>query len=243
MRNRNRPRLIVDLGNKQYGDLGLVHQRQHILDWSVAGNGDRLACHDIHRPCGEHLIERAAQIAVGDDTDKRPGLIDNAGNALAAGRHFEHHVPHRCVCSHQWQGLLYVDDFLDRREPPADIATRMPFGDIGARQAPALHEEMGRIARASGFDEIIFVGPSYESVRRGYEAEAATGDAGSSSGSSESPVPMAAKRVFAPTYDAAIAKTLASHLGDGDYVLIKGSRGMSLEVFLEELSPIDFKKK
>lgn len=112
------------------------------------------------------------------------------------------------------------------------VAVLGEMRELGEHAAP-LHEELGRIARASGFDEIIFIGPSYESVRRGYEAEPVTG----------SPIPMAVNRVFAPAYDAAIAKALASRLKTDDYVLIKGSRGMSLEVFLEELAPIDFKKK
>lgn len=96
--------------------------------------------------------------------------------------------------------------------------------------AAEMHEELGRTARMAGFEEIIFVGPSYESVRKGFE-------------SSDLAAPLASVRTFAPAYDATIAKALAGRLKAGDYVLIKGSRGMSLEVFLEELSPLDFKKK
>ena len=89
----------------------------------------------------------------------------------------------------------------------------------------SLHEEMGRTLRGAGFNEVVFIGPSYEAVKKGF------GDG------------HGAITVFAPAYDAKIATNLRSKLKPGDYVLIKGSRGMSLEVFLQELEPVDFKTK
>lgn len=89
--------------------------------------------------------------------------------------------------------------------------------------AGALHEELGLQLRDVGFSEVIFIGPSFESVRKGFGS--------------------APKAQFLPSYDAKVAADLRGRLGAGDYVLIKGSRGMSLEVFLEALEPLDFKKK
>ena len=46
-----------------------------------------------------------------------------------------------------------------------------------------------------------------------------------------------------PSFDESIAKELSSRLKTGDFVLIKGSRGMSLENFLKALEPLDFAAK
>lgn len=91
--------------------------------------------------------------------------------------------------------------------------------------ASLVHEELGKTLRDVGFSEIIFIGPSFESVRRGF---------GSIHG---------VTATFLPAYDPAVALSLRSRLKPRDYVLLKGSRGMSLEVFLEALEPLDFKKK
>jgi UDP-N-acetylmuramoyl-tripeptide--D-alanyl-D-alanine ligase len=93
--------------------------------------------------------------------------------------------------------------------------------------AAALHEELGQILRHAGFSEVIFIGPSCEAVKKGF----ANGETSK------------IKSQFLPAFDAKAATTLKSELKSGDYVLIKGSRGMSLEVFLEALEPLDFKKK
>lgn len=108
--------------------------------------------------------------------------------------------------------------------------------------APALHEELGRHLRDVGFGEVIFTGPSFESVRKGFELSGAVGK----TPGKVSPLlkdAATSKAQFLPAYDAKVAADLRGRLGRGDYVLIKGSRGMSLEVFLEALEPLDFKKK
>ena len=106
------------------------------------------------------------------------------------------------------------------------IAVLGEMRELGAHAA-TLHEEMGRQLRSAGFQEIIFVGPSHRSVERGLKSEDAKSPVG----------------IFSSSYEEKIAEALRKKLAPGDYVLIKGSRGMSLEIFLEALEPLDFKKK
>jgi UDP-N-acetylmuramoyl-tripeptide--D-alanyl-D-alanine ligase len=94
--------------------------------------------------------------------------------------------------------------------------------------AASVHEELGQSLRGAGFSEIVFIGPSFESVRRGFGVGNTTAGVAAT---------------FVPSYDPALAIDLRSRLKGGDYVLLKGSRGMNLEVFLEALEPLDFKKK
>lgn len=109
--------------------------------------------------------------------------------------------------------------------PGRGVAVLAEMRELGSH-ALAMHEELGRTLREAGFNEVIFMGPSFESVRKGF---------GGAQGAS--------KAQFFPSYDAKVAQDLRGRLKAGDYVLIKGSRGMSLEVFLEALEPLDFKKK
>lgn len=91
--------------------------------------------------------------------------------------------------------------------------------------AAVVHEELGKTLRTAGFKEVLFIGPSFESVRRGFGlVEGVTTQ-------------------FVSSYNPALAIGLRSNMKPGDYLLIKGSRGMSLEVFLEALEPLDFQKK
>lgn len=102
------------------------------------------------------------------------------------------------------------------------IAVLGEMRELG-EHAGNLHEELGRAVSAAGFDEVIFMGPSFESVKRGL-----------------GPHPRAQ---LVPTYDPKLAAGLLQSLTSDDYIIMKGSRGMSLEVFLEALEPVDFKKK
>lgn len=110
--------------------------------------------------------------------------------------------------------------------PPAfkrGIAVLGEMRELGSHAAE-MHEEMGHTLRDAGFSEVIFIGPSHEAVKRGLAS-------------------APAKMTLLPAYDEKVAADLRAHLKAGDYVLIKGSRGMSLEVFLEALEPLDFKRK
>ncbi len=113
------------------------------------------------------------------------------------------------------------------------IAILAEMREMG-EHAVAVHEELGRSLQGRGFSEIIFIGPSHDAVRRGFES--------STSGAANSDSSRV-KKTFLASYDPTVAIDLRSRLAPGDYVLIKGSRGMSLEVFLEQLEPLDFKKK
>lgn len=119
-------------------------------------------------------------------------------------------------------------------ETPAFKSGTAVLGEMRemGEHASVVHEELGRMLADVGFREAIFIGPSHEAVRRGFEA-------------TKKSIPGAASMqlTFVPQYDSSIASSLRSRLGPGDYVVIKGSRGMSLEVFLEALEPVDFKKK
>lgn len=111
------------------------------------------------------------------------------------------------------------------------------LGDFAA----SAHEELGRLAGDVGFDEVIFVGPSAAHFARGFEmggrSEAAVGARGGA--------PLGAKSRLKTilSFDPAVAADLKMRLVPGDFVLIKGSRGMSLETFLKGLDPTDFKAK
>ena len=98
--------------------------------------------------------------------------------------------------------------------------------------ALALHEELGRSARASGLNDVLFVGPSAKAFARGFGA--AAGGAPAAGGT---------QLHVSETLDLESVRAFRSRLGASDYVLIKGSRGMSLEKALHELSPLDFAEK
>lgn len=93
-------------------------------------------------------------------------------------------------------------------------------------QTEALHAELGERTAGTGFDEVVFIGPSAAAFRRGFAAVNTKTQL------------LATTEVQAPTI-----KALAAKLAAGDFVLIKGSRGMSLEKVLQELAPLDFGDK
>lgn len=97
--------------------------------------------------------------------------------------------------------------------------------ELGA-QSPELHEEIGRKAAAAGFDEIFFVGTDQQAFGRGLAAGAYAG-----------PVHLA------PDFEPGLGEKLAGGLRAGDMVVVKGSRGMKLERFVEPCAPADFGKK
>jgi UDP-N-acetylmuramoyl-tripeptide--D-alanyl-D-alanine ligase len=110
--------------------------------------------------------------------------------------------------------------------------------------AAASHEELGVLTVQAGFEEAIFIGPSHECFARGLRADA---EAGGGAGASGAPGVPAGRLLHAlrtsPQFNVELAKELARRLRPDDFVLIKGSRGMSLENFLKALDPIDFSEK
>lgn len=103
--------------------------------------------------------------------------------------------------------------------------------------ALALHEELGRRARESGLNDVLFFGPSAKAFTRGFAA------AGGLPAAAGLPATGGAQLHASETLDLESVRAFCSRLGASDYVLIKGSRGMSLEKALHELSPLDFAEK
>ena len=113
------------------------------------------------------------------------------------------------------------------------IAVLGEMRELG-EHAAALHEEIGVLTAQAGFDEAIFIGPSHEFFARGLRTDAEAAGGGGEL--------LRSLRTSA-SFDEALAKDLASRLKPSDFVLIKGSRGMSLENFLKALDPLDFSAK
>lgn len=93
--------------------------------------------------------------------------------------------------------------------------------------AAAMHEEIGRLAATVGFNHVVFLGPSYLRFSQAFIA----------AGGKESQL------VARSEYNVGLAQEVAKTLTANDFVLIKGSRGMSLETFLKALDPVDFQSK
>lgn len=90
-------------------------------------------------------------------------------------------------------------------------------------QSPVLHEELGRLVGARGFDEIFFVGSDREAFQRGLKSGGHRGSVRVDEDFTES-----------------MGSELAGGLRDGDIVIVKGSRGMKLERFVIPCEPLDF---
>lgn len=136
------------------------------------------------------------------------------------------------------------------------IAVLGEMRELGEHSA-ALHEELGVLTVQAGFDEAIFIGPSHEFFARGLrtDAEAAGGAGAGASGAAPSGSTVASGSSAAragrllhalktsPNFQLELAQELSARLKPDDFVLIKGSRGMSLENFLKVLEPLDFNAK
>lgn len=97
--------------------------------------------------------------------------------------------------------------------------------ELGEKSAEE-HENLGKLAGALDWSEMIFVGDSGESFKRGWEL-------------SKNPK----KLIILNTYKESLDIDLASVVHDGTLTVIKGSRGGALERVVERLSPKRFTQK
>jgi UDP-N-acetylmuramoyl-tripeptide--D-alanyl-D-alanine ligase len=111
---------------------------------------------------------------------------------------------------------------LSMRAALDDLATQAPSGrriavlgdmlELGADEAE-LHREVGAVAADAGVDVLVAVGPRAEAMLESFEGES-----------------------FAVADAAAAAELADSLVTSGDLVLVKGSRGVGLEVVAEALA-------
>jgi UDP-N-acetylmuramoyl-tripeptide--D-alanyl-D-alanine ligase len=105
------------------------------------------------------------------------------------------------------------------------IAVLGEMRELGT-QAPALHQELGRLAAQCGFDLIWFIGPSQADFAAGLKAGG-----------------FSKKSINSASYELNLASQTLPVLDEYDLVLIKGSRGVQLEKVLNELKPVGFQNK
>jgi UDP-N-acetylmuramoyl-tripeptide--D-alanyl-D-alanine ligase len=86
------------------------------------------------------------------------------------------------------------------------------------RQSRRQHLQLGKQVASAGIDRLYLLGAQAEQVRRG----ALLGG-------------MAAERVVVGKDHAEVANLLRSHVGKGDWLLFKGSRGMKMELVIDRL--------
>lgn len=94
--------------------------------------------------------------------------------------------------------------------------------ELGAFAEPA-HREMAREVARSGFDRVVFIGPSYQAVRAELAAQTEIRT-------------QLENSFFSETYEEFLAAAPELVLNLGDLVLIKGSRGMQLERVLKDFA-------
>lgn len=94
------------------------------------------------------------------------------------------------------------------------------------------HEKIGAESVGSGADMIVFFGPE---MRAAYEAAVARAEENSAAGGTASSVRLVS---ISGTDEAAVedaAQTISEFASDGDFVLLKGSRGVGLERILPHI--------
>lgn len=89
------------------------------------------------------------------------------------------------------------------------------------------HQRLGEMVSKIGFEQVVFVGPSWGAFAEGFK-----GESGNTS-----------NLVTSSTYDEKLAIQMGSMLEQNDFVVIKGSRGMQLERFVPYLNPTNFEAK
>jgi UDP-N-acetylmuramoyl-tripeptide--D-alanyl-D-alanine ligase len=104
----------------------------------------------------------------------------------------------------------------------AVLAEMLELGEI----AGVTHQELGELVGRADLEGISFYGPHAADFERGVRS-----------------VGFAKNLFISDTYKEELASKLASMLNLGDIVLVKGSRGMKLEQFVERLQPVNFEAK
>ena len=92
-------------------------------------------------------------------------------------------------------------------------------------QAAAEHESLGRLVGGMGFEGVWFYGPSCADFERGMRS-----------------VRISKTTMFSDSYKESLASQFASVINPGDLVVVKGSRGMKTEKFVEVCEPLQFQK-
>jgi len=103
-----------------------------------------------------------------------------------------------------------IDD-LEQTAAGRRVAVLGDMLELGA-DAPRLHREIGQYARAGGVELLVTVGPLAAEMRTGFAGES-----------------------YAAPDASAAGELLRGLLHEGDTVLVKGSRGVGLELVLERL--------
>lgn len=89
--------------------------------------------------------------------------------------------------------------------------------------APEAHFELGQKVADSGFDVVWFYGENFESFARGMKDKK-----------------FSKTLIVSSTYEESLAIQVASMVNPEDRVLVKGSRSMKLERFVQTCNPVDF---
>lgn len=97
--------------------------------------------------------------------------------------------------------------------------------ELGELSSP-LHQELGEQVGQAGFDLVWFYGSDCEAFERGIKAAG-----------------FHKNLVISMSYEDSLASRVASVIKDRDRVLVKGSRGMKLERFVQACDPLDFSLK
>jgi UDP-N-acetylmuramoyl-tripeptide--D-alanyl-D-alanine ligase len=113
-------------------------------------------------------------------------------------------------------------DNLPIIKAPTRMAVLAEMLELGPESATS-HFEIGQKAGASGLDLIYFYGEHFADFTAGVKA------------SGFNKTLLATK-----TFEESAAKELAHKLKSGDFIIVKGSRGMKMERFVQACDPLDF---
>jgi UDP-N-acetylmuramoyl-tripeptide--D-alanyl-D-alanine ligase len=131
-----------------------------------------------------------------------------------------------------WRGVGIINDAYNANPASMAAALKTLAGMNGSGEKIAVlgdmfelgnasrreHRELGREVARRRIDRLYLLGPQAEAVRAGALSHG-----------------MEVERIFIGKDHAAVARQLKSHLKRGDWLLIKGSRGMRMERVLEGL--------
>jgi UDP-N-acetylmuramoyl-tripeptide--D-alanyl-D-alanine ligase len=194
-----------------FGPGGDVHFDGPVV---VAGT-DRLALelpfaslHNLHNTLAAVAAARAVGVQPAGRVDVRFGALRGERVALARGAT----VVNDCYNANPLSMRAALDDFATQETAGRRVAVLGDMLELGPGEREH-HKEIGAYAASAGVELLIAVGPRSAVMLDTFGGEAFAVD------------------------DAAAAATLAAELiGSGDVVLVKGSRGVGLEVVAEALA-------